>query len=165
MDVLAVMDDVSPPVVLRRAVLDDVPGLVALLADDHLGSAREAAEGDAAALEPYQRAFRAIDGDRAHLLVAACAEQRLVGTMQLSFIPGLSRRGALRAQIESVRVHRELRGRRLGEFMIRWAIEEAGRRGCVIVQLTTDRSRTDAHRFYQRLGFVSSHEGMKLLLT
>src|SRR5882757_10092381 len=99
MDVLAVMDDVSPPVVLRRAVLDDVPGLVALLADDHLGSAREAAERDAAALEPYQRAFRAIDADRAHLLVAACAEQRLVGTMQLSFIPGLSRRGALRAQI------------------------------------------------------------------
>ncbi|HEY2098319.1 MAG TPA: GNAT family N-acetyltransferase, partial [Pseudonocardia sp.] len=83
----------------------------------------------------------------------------------LSFIPGLSRRGALRAQIESVRVHRELRGRRLGEFMIRWAIEEAGRRGCVMVQLTTDRSRTDAHRFYERLGFVSSHEGMKLLLT
>jgi GNAT superfamily N-acetyltransferase len=100
------MADVSPPVVLRRAVLDDVPGLVALLADDHLGSAREAAEGDAAALEPYQRAF-----------------------------------------------------------MIRWAIEEAGRRGCVLVQLTTDRSRTDAHRFYERLGFVSSHEGMKLLLA
>jgi GNAT superfamily N-acetyltransferase len=165
MDVLAVMDGAGPAIVLRRAVLDDVAGLVALLADDQLGSARESAAPDAAGLEPYQRAFRDIDGDRAHLLVAACAGERLVGTMQLSFIPGLSRRGALRAQIESVRVHRELRGRRLGRFMIRWAIEEADRRGCSIVQLTTDKSRVDAHRFYERLGFAASHEGMKLQLA
>jgi GNAT superfamily N-acetyltransferase len=135
-----------------------------MLADDALGAAREAEVLDGAALEPYLRAFRAIDADPAHLLVAACVGEALVGTMQLSFLPGLSRRGASRAQIEAVRVHRDYRGQRLGEFMIRWAIAEAGRRGCVIVQLTTDKSRTDAHRFYARLGFAASHEGMKLQL-
>lgn len=168
MDVLATMDSVSPPVVLRRAVREDVPGLVAMLADDALGAGREAAADgaalDGAALEPYLRAFGAIDADPAHLLVAACAGDALVGTMQLTFLPGLSRRGAARAQIEAVRVHRDHRGQRLGEFMIRWAIAEAGRRGCALVQLTTDKSRTDAHRFYARLGFAASHEGMKLQL-
>jgi GNAT superfamily N-acetyltransferase len=178
MDVLTTMDGVSPPVVLRRAVGEDVPGLVAMLADDALGAGREAAADgvaldgaaldgaalDGAALEPYLRAFGAIDADPAHLLVAACAGAALVGTMQLTFLPGLSRRGASRAQIEAVRVHRDHRGQRLGEFMIRWAIAEAGRRGCAIVQLTTDKSRTDAHRFYARLGFAASHEGMKLQL-
>jgi len=158
MDVLASSDGV----VLRRAVVGDVPGLVAMLADDPLGAGREAAVLDGEALEPYLHAFGEIDADPAHLLVAACAGDELVGTLQLTTLPGLSRRGASRAQIEGVRVHRAHRGQRLGEFMIRWAIAEAGRRDCAIVQLTTDKTRTDAHRFYARLGFAASHEGMKL---
>ena len=96
--------------------------------------------------------------------MVAQAGPQLVATMQLSFIPGLARRGALRAQIEAVRVHEAYRGRGLGAAMMGWAIEEARRRGCGLVQLTTDKSRPDAHRFYQQLGFVASHEGMKLRL-
>jgi ribosomal protein S18 acetylase RimI-like enzyme len=88
----------------------------------------------------------------------------IVGTMQLSFLPGLARRGALRAQIEAVRVAESTRGSGLGAAMMRWAIEESRRRGCALVQLTSDKSRADAHRFYERLGFVASHEGMKLKL-
>jgi GNAT superfamily N-acetyltransferase len=88
----------------------------------------------------------------------------IVATMQLSFIPGLARRGGMRAQIEAVRVHGAYRGRGLGAAIFAWAIDEARQRGCVLVQLTTDKSRTGAHRFYERLGFVASHEGMKLRL-
>jgi GNAT superfamily N-acetyltransferase len=82
----------------------------------------------------------------------------------LSFLPGLARRGALRAQIEAVRVREDYRGRRLGEALVTWAIDEGRRRGCALVQLTSDKSRHDAHRFYERLGFAASHEGMKLAL-
>jgi ribosomal protein S18 acetylase RimI-like enzyme len=144
---------------LRRAVLEDVPAIVALLADDPLGRAREGPD-----LQPYRRAFRAVDADPAQLLVVATAGADVVGTLQVSFIPGLARRGAVRAQVEAVRVHRDHRGREWGTAMVRWAIEEARRRGCALVQLTTDKSRTDAHRFYERLGFVASHEGLKLPL-
>jgi GNAT superfamily N-acetyltransferase len=84
--------------------------------------------------------------------------------LQLSFIPGLARRGAWRAQIEAVRVHEAARNRGVGARMIEWAVEVARNRGCALVQLTTDKRRTDAHRFYERLGFVASHEGMKLAL-
>jgi GNAT superfamily N-acetyltransferase len=87
-----------------------------------------------------------------------------VGTVQLSFLPGLARRGALRAQLEAVRVRADQRGRGVGAAMIGWAIEEARRRGCALVQLTSDKSRPDAHRFYAGLGFVASHEGLKLPL-
>lgn len=147
---------------LRRAVEQDLPALVELLADDPLGRARETiAEED---LQPYRDAFRAIAADPGQLLVVAAAGSDVVGTLQLSFIPGLSRRGALRAQIEAVRVHRDHRDQGLGAAMIDWAIDEARRRGCALVQLTTDKSRTDAHRFYERLGFVASHEGLKLQL-
>jgi GNAT superfamily N-acetyltransferase len=96
--------------------------------------------------------------------VVAEADGDVVATFQLSFLPGLARRGALRAQIESVRVREDYRGRRLGEAMMTWAIEEARRRGCAIVQLTSDKSRQAAHRFYDRLGFAATHEGMKLRL-
>jgi GNAT superfamily N-acetyltransferase len=161
---LALLDVPGGAVTLRLAAVDDLPELVALLAADQLGVHREAVERSPAALQPYRAAFDAISADPAHLLVVAVDDLRLIGTMQLSFIPGLARRGALRAQIEAVRVHEEARGRNIGTKMIEWAIEEAKRRGCALVQLTTDKRRTDAHRFYERLGFVASHEGMKLHL-
>jgi GNAT superfamily N-acetyltransferase len=136
---------------------------VGLLAADQLGATRDAVNTPAD-LACYQRAFGVIDGDPAHTLVVAQAGPEIVATMQLSFIPGLARRGALRAQIEAVRVHQAYRSRGLGAAMLDWAIAEARRRDCALVQLTTDKSRTSAHRFYERLGFVASHEGMKLAL-
>ena len=147
---------------LTRAVADDLPALVALLADDPLGAGRERGDGD---LAPYRRAFEAIDADPRQLLVTAVDGTQVVGTLQLTFVPGLSRRGATRALIEAVRVHRDHRNRGLGAAMFRWAIDDAASRGCALVQLTTDKSRRDAHRFYERLGFVASHEGMKLALA
>jgi GNAT superfamily N-acetyltransferase len=150
-------------VVLRRAGRQDVPAIVALIAADQLGATRDGVR-DQGDLEAYEAAFVAIDADPAHTLLVAESAGAVVGTMQLSFLPGLARRGALRAQIEAVRVAESTRGSGLGAAMMRWAIDEARRRGCALVQLTSDKSRTDAHRFYERLGFVSTHEGMKLKL-
>lgn len=145
---------------LRRATKADLPRILRLLADDQLGAARE----NAADLAPYERAFEAIDADPAHLLVVGELHGEVVATFQLSYIPGLSRRGSWRAQIEAVRVSDALRGQGVGALMIQWAIDQARGRGCSLVQLTTDKSRAAAHRFYERLGFVASHEGMKLKL-
>ena len=163
MNDLATVEVGASTVVLRRAEAGDISALVDLLAADQLGATRDGVNTDQD-LAAYQRAFRAIDADPAHLLVVAQAGPQVVGTLQLSFIPGLARRGALRAQIEAVRVHESYRGRGLGAAMMGWAIEEARRRGCGLVQLTSDKSRPEAHRFYQQLGFVASHEGMKLRL-
>jgi len=135
---LATMTLPSGSLDLRRATLEDLPALVALLAA--LGSTREAVAGSQD-LEPYQRAFRAINTDPAQLLVAAAHRDEIVGTLQLSFIPGLARCGALRAQIEAVRVHETYRSKGLGGAMFEWAIAEARRRGCALVQLTTDKTR------------------------
>ncbi|HYO34622.1 MAG TPA: GNAT family N-acetyltransferase [Geodermatophilus sp.] len=151
--------DLAGGVVLRRAVAADLPAIVALLADDPLGATREGAD-----LASYEAAFAAVDADPAHLLVVADDAGAVVGTLQLSFLPGLSRGGALRAQVEGVRVAGAARGRGLGEAMLRWCADEARRRGAVLVQLTTDVRRPDAHRFYERLGYVASHVGMKLAL-
>jgi GNAT superfamily N-acetyltransferase len=146
---------------VRRAVRADVPAIVALIAADQIGATRDGGE-----LEPYERAFAAIDADPAQLLVVVTdADGAVVGTLQLTFIPGLARRGALRAQIEAVRIDQRLRGRGLGQALFEWAIAEARRRGCALVQLTTDKRRADAHRFYGRLGFTASHEGFKLRLA
>lgn len=153
----------SAAAVLRRAGAADVRAIVELIAADQLGATRDGVK-TAEDLAGYQRAFAAIDGDPAHLLVVAESGGRIVGTMQLSFLPGLARHGALRAQIEAVRVDAALRGQGLGAAMFGWAIEEARRRGCALVQLTTDKSRAGAHRFYERLGFAATHEGMKLAL-
>jgi GNAT superfamily N-acetyltransferase len=160
MDTLAVLVAGS---VLRAATEADVPALVELIAADQLGAARDGIR-DAADVAAYTAAFRQIDADPAHLLVVAELDGQIVGTMQLSFLPGLARRGAMRAQIEAMRVARNQRGAGLGADMIGWAIDEARRRGCALVQLTSDKSRTDAHRFYARFGFIASHEGMKLAL-
>jgi len=149
---------------LRPAARTDVPAIVALLADDPLGVQREAVGASAADLAPYLAAFDAVAADPAHQLVVADDGGRIAGTLQLTLIPGLARRGALRAQIEAVHVAAPDRGRGLGGAMLRWAIDEARARGAALVQLTTDKSRVDARRFYRRLGFVDSHEGMKLQL-
>jgi len=154
---------VSDTPTLRRATVDDVRAIVELLAADQLGATRDGADDDEQ-LEPYRRAFEAIDADPAHLLVVAESNGEVVGTLQLSFLPGLARHGALRAQIEAVRVRSDRRSSGLGGELMTWAIDEARRRGCALVQLTSDKRRTDAHRFYTRLGFVPSHEGFKLAL-
>ena len=145
---------------LRRAHREDVADIVELIAHDQLGVTRE----DPGDLAAYLEAFAAIDADPAHTLLVAERDGRVVGTLQLSIIPGLARRGAMRGQLEAVRVEEGQRGQGVGEAMVRWAVQESRRRGCAVVQLTTDKSRTDAHRFYERLGFVASHEGMKLRL-
>ena len=163
MDALATIDIDQCTVLLRRAEPADVPAIVALLAADQLGAVRDGIR-DGADLAAYGRAFETIDADSAHLLLVADRDGQVVGTMQLSFLPGLARRGALRAQVEAVRVADEVRGSGLGKAMMSWAIDEARRRGCALVQLTSDKRRTEAHRFYQRLGFAASHEGMKLSL-
>ncbi|KUM36661.1 GNAT family N-acetyltransferase [Arthrobacter sp. EpRS71] len=143
---------------LRRARKGDLPRILALLVDDQLGATRENADD----LAPYELAFDAIDADPAHLLVVGELGGEVVATFHLSYIPGLSRRGSWRAQIEAVRVAGSLRGQGVGALMIQWAIDQARERGCSLMQLTTDKSRVAAHRFYERLGFVASHEGMKL---
>jgi len=146
---------------IRRAVEADLRAVVALLSDDAIGSGRESLDD----LGPYRKAFEAIEADPSELLAVAERDGEIVGTLQLSVIPGLSRQGALRGQIEAVRVSSAVRGRGLGERLVRWAVDEARRRGCVLVQLTTDKRRADAHRFYDRLGFRATHEGYKLPLT
>jgi len=160
---LATLELTAAAVELRRAELDDLSALVELLAADPLGSTREGSAGEED-MEPYRRAFQAIDADPAQLLLVVEHGDEIVGTLQLSFIPGLARRGGLRAQIEAVRVHERYRSQGLGAAMFEWAIAEARRRGCALVQLTTDKTRADAHRFYERLGFIPSHEGLKLPL-
>jgi GNAT superfamily N-acetyltransferase len=151
---------------LRHATREDLPAIVRLLADDTFGAGREAQED----MAPYECAFEVIDADPRHLLVVGElvphgeAAGSVVATFQLSFLPGISRQGAWRSQIEGVRVAHSLRSQGIGKLMVEWAIDESRRRGCTLLQLTTHKSRTDAHRFYKRLGFEASHEGMKLRL-
>ena len=146
----------------RRASAADLEDIVALLADDELGRKRE--DPDPPLNPRYIDAFAAIDADRNQFLAVVEEGGRIVGCLQLSFIPGLSRLGLWRGQIESVRIASTRRGGGLGKRMFEWAIEECRKRGCEIVQLTTDKCRTEARRFYEGLGFVASHEGMKLTL-
>jgi GNAT superfamily N-acetyltransferase len=148
------MDDLE----IRRATAADVEAVVAMLADDPLGARRES-PGDPA----YATAFAEIDADPRQYLAVAVSGGEVVGTLQLTFIPGLSRRGATRALIEAVRVRADQRGSGLGRRLAEWAIETARARGAALVQLTTDASREDAHRFYERLGFQATHVGMKLI--
>jgi ribosomal protein S18 acetylase RimI-like enzyme len=146
--------------VFRPARKADLPAIVRMLADDPLGATREQFFDPLPAA--YERAFEAIEADPGNQLLVVELDGAVVGCMQLTFIPGLSRLGTTRAQIESVRVDSSARGHGLGEQMIAHAIQLARERGCGIVQLTTDAARANAHRFYERLGFVASHIGMKL---
>ena len=148
--------------IVRDAQEPDLPAIVALYADDELGSTREQ-PGEPLAPE-YLRAFAEVTADPRTRLVVAEVAGEVVGTLQLSFLPHLVRRGGERAQLEAVRVASSQRGSGLGRQLIGWAVEQARLRGCVLVQLTTDAARADAHRFYESLGFTASHTGMKLAL-
>ena len=146
----------------RKTAIDDLEAILALLADDELGRQREQIGPPSS--PAHLQAFEAISADKNQFLTVAGLSGDIVGCLQLSFIPGLSRMGLWRGQIESVRVSSRHRGGGIGRELINWGIEECRRRGCGMVQLTTDKSRPDALRFYQDLGFTASHEGMKLAL-
>ncbi len=143
----------------RDAMTQDLPAIVDLLADDALGRKREA---PGLPLHPgYEAAFEAIDRDGNQRLLVAEKDGKIVGTLQISFLPGLSHKGGWRGQIESVRIAASLRGTGIGGRFLEHAIDLCRERGCHLVQLTTDKQRDDARRFYESLGFVASHEGMK----
>ena len=152
---------VSQPV-FRRATGDDVPHIVRLLADDLLGAKREQYETPLPS--SYREAFAAIDADPNNELVVVEANGQVVGVLQLTFIPYLTYRGGWRALIEGVRIDSRLRSSGLGRRLFEWAIARAKEKGCHLLQLTTDKTRPEAIRFYESLGFVASHEGMKLPL-
>jgi ribosomal protein S18 acetylase RimI-like enzyme len=151
------LKELKAPFVIRRAIQDDVPTILALLMDDDLGKLREDSS-----LKSYEDAFETISRDENQFLGVADLDSKLVGCFQITFIPGLSRRGMWRAQIESVRIARALRGQELGTIMMQWAIVRARERGCGLVQLNSDKTRLEAHSFYEALGFKASHEGFKL---
>jgi GNAT superfamily N-acetyltransferase len=150
---------VPTDVIFRSATEADLPAIVSLLADDLIGAGREDSSSDA-----YVTAFREVSADPRNHLVVAEVDGEVAGTLQLTYIPGLSRMGAERAQIEGVRVAAAHRSHGLGREMIKWAVGQAKARGCRLVQLTSDKRRSDAIRFYESLGFESTHEGMKLPL-
>ncbi|MEU9230989.1 GNAT family N-acetyltransferase [Streptomyces subrutilus] len=145
---------------IRPAAESDLPAIVAMLADDPLGATRESPED----LTPYRAAFKRLAEDPNQHLVVAVRAERVVGTLQLTIVPGLSRKGSTRSIIEGVRVHADERGSGLGTRFVEWAIDKSRAESCEIVQLTSDATRTDAHRFYERLGFAASHLGFKLQL-
>lgn len=156
----------SAPLTFRYATRDDLPAIVALLADDEKGKTREELTDPLPGA--YYAAFDAMESQSTDKLpnkyLLACQNDDIVGCLQLTLIAGLSRRGQLRAQIEGVRVSSTVRGQKIGEKLITQSISISKSLGAVLVQFTTDKTRKDAHRFYERLGFVASHEGMKLAL-
>ncbi|MFE6728573.1 GNAT family N-acetyltransferase [Streptomyces californicus] len=145
---------------IRPVTADDLASVVAMLADDPLGAQRESPYD----LTPYEEALQRLTDDPNQHVVVAVREGRVVGTLQLTIVPGLSRRGATRSIIEGVRIHGDERGSGLGTQLIQWAVDESRRQDCRLVQLTSDVTREDAHRFYERLGFTASHVGFKLAL-
>lgn len=147
-------------ITMRTATIEDVPALVQLLLDDPLGAEREAAQD----LTPYLEAFERIEASTNTHLMVACSGRNIVGTLTLTVLPGLSRRGASRANVESVRVASAYRSRGVGTQMMQWAVDTARALGCRRIQLTSDVSRIHAHRFYKRLGFDDSHLGFVKVL-
>ena len=147
-------------VVIRRARRDDIQIIVAMLADDPLGSGRERIEHPLP--PPYFRAFEAVERDPNIQLVVAEQGGAVVGCLQLCILPGLSSQGASRALIEDVRVASHCRSRGIGEQLAQWAVAQARARECRLVELLTHNTRLDAQRFYKRLGFQPSHVGMTL---
>jgi GNAT superfamily N-acetyltransferase len=146
----------------RLANRQDLDSIVAMLVDDVLGSKRECY------IQPlpqsYIKAFNAINSDPNNELVVACDGNEVVGVQQITFTPYITHQGGWRATIEGVRTSSSVRGKGVGTELIKWAIQRAKERGCHLVQLTTDKKRDDALRFYERLGFKATHEGLKLKL-
>lgn len=149
-------------ITIRLAIESDLESIVAMLADDPLGSTRERYEQPLP--NSYRDAFDAISSDPNNELVVACAGDQVIGVQQITFTPYITHQGGWRATIEGVRASSSVRGKGIGSQLIHWAIERAKERGCHLVQLTTDKTREDALRFYERLGFQATHEGLKLKL-
>ncbi len=148
-------------ITFRKATKDDVPFIVKMIANDKLGSLRE--DYQEPLPEKYYQAFANIDKDSTQeLMVIEDKNNQVIGTLQLSFIQYLTYQGGIRAQIEAVRIREDLRGKGLGEKLFSWAINRAKKRGAHLLQLTTDKKRPKAIKFYEKLGFTVSHEGMKL---
>ena len=154
---------ILPNIIFRIATHADVSSIIRLLADDELGSLREKYENPIPT--SYYSAFELIDKDPNHELIVAELDGEVIGTLHIMFLSSLSFQGGLRAQVESVRVDRHHQNQGIGSEMMKWAIQRAKDRNAHIVQLTTHKSRADAHRFYERLGFKGTHLGMKLSLT
>jgi GNAT superfamily N-acetyltransferase len=152
----------SEGILFRLARRADLPSIVRMLADDDLGSQRERYETPLP--ESYYLAFDQIDRDPNHELIVAERNGEVIGTLHLIFLPSVSFQGGLRAQIESVRVDKRFQSQGIGGEMMKWSMERARQRGAHVVQLTTHKTRLDAHRFYERLGFKGSHRGMKISL-
>ena len=151
--------------IFRGATRADVPAILELLDDDDIARTRQTGRAMPESVDAAcWAAFEAIDADPRNELIVADEDGTVVGTCQLTFTPSLSRRGAERMTIEAVRVRGDLRGRGTGRAMMIWSLARARERGCGLAQLTTDKRRTDAHRFYASLGFTASHEGFKLAL-
>ena len=145
----------------RKATIEDVPAIVAMIADDKLGKTRE--DFQIPLPDKYYQAFENIDADTNQELIVVESENReIIGTLQLSFIQYLTYQGGIRAQIEAVRIRKDQRGTGLGTQLFEWAIERAKQRKAHVLQLTTDKKRPEAISFYKKLGFIDSHEGMKL---
>lgn len=160
-DEMHTMNDI--PLVFRQAVIDDLPYIVDMLSDDPLGAKRERFEVPLP--DSYFSAFAAIDQNPHNELIVVTTEGSVIGVLQLTFIPNISYQGGWRALIEGVRVSADYRSHGIGRKLFEHAINRAKAQGCHMVQLTMDKKRTDAHRFYQSLGFVASHEGFKLHLS
>ena len=152
----------SQAISFRLATHADLPSIVRMLADDDLGSQRERNEDPLP--ESYYSAFEQIHNDPHHELIVAERNGEVIGTLHLMYLPSISYQGGLRVQIESVRVDKRFQSQGIGSAMMKWSIDRARQRGAHIVQLTTHKSREDAHRFYERLGFRGTHLGMKLSL-
>lgn len=149
-------------IIFRSATVQDLSRIVQMLADDVLGNIRERYEDPLP--ESYLRAFKAINEDPNNELVVACIDNEVVGVQQITFTPYITHQGGWRATIEGVRTSSSERGKGIGSLLMEWAIQRAKERGCHIIQLTSDKKREDAHRFYERLGFKATHEGFKLKL-
>ena len=152
----------KPEIRFRIATEKDLDSIVAMLADDVLGSKRERYEHPLP--NSYIKAFEAITSDPNNELVVACDGNEVIGVLQITFTPYITHQGGWRATIEGVRTSTSVRGKGVGTELIKWAIQRAEERGCHLVQLTTDKKRPDALRFYERLGFKATHEGLKLKL-
>lgn len=146
---------------IRDAALEDLPAIIALGEDDPVAVARDPI---AAPVSEHEEAFALIEADPGERLLVAELAGAVIGSFQLSFIPGIARRGTWRGMIESVRVTPAMQGRGIGRLMMLWAIDACREKGCHTIQLTSATNRPDAHRFYERLGFHATHRGYKLKL-